>query len=294
MVDEEDQRRVAAETALGAISRLISSVRLASKSNLVPAYVQLAARAARRCYEVETKCRKKAFRERLLGFLESNIPPWVIKRLPKPTKRARKILRSLTPQIPSDEEKTLHQGYALTSIVFSVMFLEATINLLFLDACHESEKLEEHFGPAAVEELRETWIQAEENKRFWPTRAKFQDAARIARKNPPDESQHWEAVKDLIKIRNGLTHYKAEFRRAGAPDTPDDELDELDRTVKSIGIGTHPLTGEGNPWFPDKCLGHECAEWGLQSAVGFVKDFYGAMGIPLEGWLEQLKSVSTH
>jgi hypothetical protein len=241
--NEEYRRRVAAETAHGVIPRLIGSARLASKSNLVPASVQLAARAARRCYEIETNCQKKGIRERLLGILGSSIPTWAVNGLPETAKSVRKILRGLTPQVPSDEERTVHQGCALTSIVFSVMFLVATINLLFLDACHESKKLETHLGTETIEGLRAKWDHKEQKGGFWSKMSKFRDAARIAQKSPPDTSRYCEAVEKLIRIRNGFTHYKAEFRRAGAPDTPDIELDELDRTVKSVGIGTHPLTG---------------------------------------------------
>jgi hypothetical protein len=41
----------------------------------------------------------------------------------------------------------------------------------------------------------------------------------------------------------------------------------------------NPLTGQDNPFYPDKCLGHGCAEWAVNSSVKFNDDFFSRMGL---------------
>jgi hypothetical protein len=40
----------------------------------------------------------------------------------------------------------------------------------------------------------------------------------------------------------------------------------------------NPLTGAGNPFYPDKCLGHGCAEWAVNSSIKFVDEFFEKLG----------------
>jgi hypothetical protein len=39
------------------------------------------------------------------------------------------------------------------------------------------------------------------------------------------------------------------------------------------------MRGSGNPWFPDKCLGHGCCAWAVRSVIAFADDFFGRIGV---------------
>jgi hypothetical protein len=39
------------------------------------------------------------------------------------------------------------------------------------------------------------------------------------------------------------------------------------------------MKGSGNPWFPDKCLGHGCAEWCIRSVTELADQFFERIGV---------------
>ena len=41
------------------------------------------------------------------------------------------------------------------------------------------------------------------------------------------------------------------------------------------------MTGSGNPFFPDHCLGHGCTEWAHQTAKALVDQFAASLGLVL-------------
>ncbi len=52
------------------------------------------------------------------------------------------------------------------------------------------------------------------------------------------------------------------------------------RRLRDRGFAPNPFfSGSGNPFFPDKCLGHGCAKWALESSVEFADAFFSRMGI---------------
>jgi hypothetical protein len=52
----------------------------------------------------------------------------------------------------------------------------------------------------------------------------------------------------------------------------------------------NPLAEKNNPFFPDKCLGHGCAEWALINSVIFTDEFFRRLGLPVpyEGIRDEL------
>ncbi|MEO0941606.1 MAG: hypothetical protein AAFY30_08605, partial [Cyanobacteria bacterium J06642_12] len=55
------------------------------------------------------------------------------------------------------------------------------------------------------------------------------------------------------------------------------------KSIQSLGdnsrFAENPLVFGTKPFFPDRCLGHGCAKWALDSCVSFVEEFYSEMGL---------------
>jgi hypothetical protein len=55
-------------------------------------------------------------------------------------------------------------------------------------------------------------------------------------------------------------------------------------------FATNPLAAKNVPFFPDKCLGHGCAEWAIVNSIIFVDEFFRRLGLPVpyEGIRDEL------
>jgi hypothetical protein len=76
----------------------------------------------------------------------------------------------------------------------------------------------------------------------------------------------------LIKLRNALVHYEPEWT-INISDTEKITVQKFEKILKGK-FQLNPLTGEGNSFFPDKCLGHGCAEWAVKSSIMFADEFF--------------------
>lgn len=68
-------------------------------------------------------------------------------------------------------------------------------------------------------------------------------------------------VDSLVLLRNAIAHYKSE-------DVAADVEHDLTSRLQGRFPPNRLMTGSGNPWWPDHCLGYGCAAW----ARGVVKD----------------------
>jgi hypothetical protein len=42
----------------------------------------------------------------------------------------------------------------------------------------------------------------------------------------------------------------------------------------------NPLAHKNRPYFPDKCLGHGCAEWAVLNSLGLTDEFFLKLELP--------------
>ncbi|ABD10271.1 hypothetical protein ThrDRAFT_01695 [Frankia casuarinae] len=83
----------------------------------------------------------------------------------------------------------------------------------------------------------------------------------------------WQEVDLVIKIRNALTHYKPQS-------LGDDDVHYLTKKLQGGDrFQLNPLVSSGNPYFPDKALGHGCADWAWRSCKQLADEFSDALGI---------------
>lgn len=89
----------------------------------------------------------------------------------------------------------------------------------------------------------------------------------------------YQDVDALIALRNNLTHSKPRDLPAGLK--PNQETERMTKRLRDKGFALNPLFPElsGNPFFPDKALGHGCARWAVESSVALADDFFSRVEI---------------
>jgi hypothetical protein len=184
--------------------------------------------------------------------------------------------------------------YAIASVIYSVMSIEAHINELFCQAKYESSN--EIWGGLdcdIVSRLSRIWEvdmqppNTNQTKTYSLLDAlhpeildKYQLALTVCDKSLFDTGiQQYQDIKDLIKLRNSTVHYKpdlTEYNAANDRKTVNQKLEErLRRKINSL----NPFYPEQNPFFPDKCFGSGCAQWAVSASQSFIKEFRSRIGV---------------
>jgi len=166
-----------------------------------------------------------------------------------------------------------HRSYVLGAIICATSFLESSINELFADA------LEGNTGNLkGIEESTVTAL-ALEVPRMASIIEKFEIALTRARKPLLKKGiRPSQDIEALTHLRNCLVHYKPEWSESDAPRENGRIEGKMEKLLKRR-FRSNPLTGEGNPFWPHKALGHGCAEWAVQSSLSFTDEFYGRLGL---------------
>lgn len=176
-----------------------------------------------------------------------------------------------------------HEAFILNSVLSSVVFLESTINELYADAADEAYFFADEQHEALLREISEKWMN-EKNFDRSPMLTKYQKILTIAGKPPFDErDQAFANVRDLIEIRNYLLHYKREWVviGEGQKSDPGEETTgaKFEKSLRKK-FATNPLAHKNQPFFPDKCLGHGCAEWAVVNSLIFTDEFFRRLDLP--------------
>jgi hypothetical protein len=58
-----------------------------------------------------------------------------------------------------------------------------------------------------------------------------------------------------------------------------DEPHKMEERLRGKFVDNRLMEGSGNPWWPDHCLGHGCAEWAARSALVLADQICGDLGI---------------
>jgi hypothetical protein len=172
---------------------------------------------------------------------------------------------------PSEEERSRHSAQVTASVLSSAVFLEASINELFLSAIDQDFNILASFDAESCELLQQFWGQVEK----YPILEKYQIALALLRKGPFDRGgAPYQDADSLIKLRDSLVHYKPEW---------DDELGTHQRLEDRLK-GRFPLNPYGagiHLWFPHQCLGAGCADWAVTTARAFSEEFCKRLAIPV-------------
>ncbi|MFA5237981.1 MAG: hypothetical protein WC362_09030 [Methanoregula sp.] len=195
----------------------------------------------------------------------------------------------------SAEQRLRHEAFALNAIFSSVAFLESTINELWSDAADNAYFFPDEKVEALFRAIGENW----NNENYFdrtPLPLKYQKVLEIGNLPPfPEDDPGFSGIKEIIAIRNYLMHYRREWatiptgHAAGAEAGPHAESFGPLLTGR---FAENPLAAKNLPFFPDRCLGHGCAEWAVATSLAFTDLFFAALGLPpsYEGIRGELKT----
>jgi len=165
-----------------------------------------------------------------------------------------------------------HRSYVTMSIIASVTFLETTINEIYLDAVDKNKKIFSSYDNCIINSLASIWPILEENKAR--TLHKYQTMLKISNKNKFDNGTlPYQAVQELIDLRNMLIHYKPEWSNK------EKKFHELQASLRSKNIVANPYSHQNDSAFPKQLLSFDLAAWAVESVYSFVKEFLDRMQI---------------
>jgi hypothetical protein len=195
-------------------------------------------------------------------------------------------------EVPADPGLR-HEVFVLNSVLSAVTFLESAINELHADAADEEYSSVDEKHGTLLRTIGRQWHNTRNFDRA-PMLTKYQTILAIAGQPGFEEGdQAFANVRDLIEIRNHLMHYKREWVvvRNGRAQKIDEETtaDKFEKVLRKK-FATNPLAPRNVPFFPDKCLGHGCAEWAIMNSIIFTDEFFRRLGLPVpyEGIREEL------
>lgn len=175
-------------------------------------------------------------------------------------------------------ERRKHNAYAVSSVIVSAAFLEATINELFAD-CSEGLYPERINTLPAKHLMGRLWKKGIPRTASFSILEKYEIALELNAKSAIDKSVNpYQDVKLLVELRNALIHYEPEtIVSCGGNDAT--KLHKFETRFQGK-FERNRLTGVGNPFYPDKLLGAGCAKWAVKAAVAFTDAFFQKVGVP--------------
>jgi hypothetical protein len=176
-----------------------------------------------------------------------------------------------------------HEAFILNSILSSVAFLESVINEFYSDAADNAYFFAEEKNEDLLRDIRERW-KNEKNFDRAPVITKFQRILAIGGKSPFDTNNPVVSdVRTLIEIRNYLMHYKREWvvvqHGEGEGEPEETQAEKFEKLLKNK-FQENPLAQKNQQFFPDKCLGHGCAEWAVVNCIEFTDAFFTRLELP--------------
>jgi hypothetical protein len=176
-----------------------------------------------------------------------------------------------------------HEAFTLNSVLSTVAFLESTINELYADAADDAYFFADAGHEALLRRISEGW-RNEKNFDRAPMISKYQKILEIAGLPQFDEGdQAFANIRQLVEIRNHLMHYRREWVVIRGKDTPcSDQGTTSERFGKILmkKFAANPFAGANLPFFPDRCLGHGCAEWAIVNSIIFSDAFFRRLDLP--------------
>jgi len=206
-------------------------------------------------------------------------------------KKCSEIERKNTLDTIDPEVRLLHQAYVINSIFSSVAFLEAFINELFCDSKDNMEYLDKCLDNKEVIRLSNMWKLNVPRTASYSIVEKYQIALTLADKIPFEESDDiFQDIKTLTQLRNELIHYEPMWIELfDDPIKERNNMRKIGRKLQHKNFSQNPFTEAGRPYFPDKCLGHGCAQWAVMRSLAFCEKFCIKMNLSEKsGWIQKV------
>lgn len=192
-----------------------------------------------------------------------------------------------------EEARLRHEAFVLSAVLSSVTFLESTVNELHADATDDEFAAADGKHGTLLRTIGAQW-QNPKNFDRAPMLTKYQTILAIAgQPGFAEGDQAFANVRMLMEIRNHLLHYTREWvvihSKRSPGREPESTSDHFERAL-ARKFATNPLAAGNLPFFPDRCLGHGCAEWAILNSIIFVDEFYRRLGLPVpyEGIRDEL------
>jgi len=186
-----------------------------------------------------------------------------------------------------------HEAFTLNAVLSAVSFLESTVNELHADATDEEYSAVDEKHGTLLRTIGREWHNTRNFDRA-PMFTKYQTILAIAgQPGFEDGDPAFANVRILNEIRNHLLHYTREWVVVGSRQVPGREPESTADYFEQVlyrKFATNPLALKNVPFFPDRCLGHGCAEWAIMNSIIFVDEFYRRLGLPVpyEGIRDEL------
>lgn len=187
-------------------------------------------------------------------------------------------LEGSAPRNPPGELHTRHRAYVIGAVFAAVAFMEGTINQLFQDAHDNNLGYLKGLDPRAIQAMAAMWGHGVPRTARYRVLEKFEIALTLAGKPQlPSGSAAVDAAA-LITLRNALIHYEPEWIKADSIRAAGDKPHKLEGRLRGR-FTENPLTSKGSPFYPDKALGHGCAEWAVNTALAYSDAAHAALGL---------------
>ena len=185
---------------------------------------------------------------------------------------------------PGQNDLLRHEAFILNSVLSTVAFLECTINELYADVADDAYLCEDEQHETLLEMIRHGWANEKNFDRF-PLVDKYQRILALAGQSPfSDGDRAYDNVRMLIQLRNHLMHYRREWvviPLEGAAVPQEETASHRFEKILRKTFATNPLAGKNQPFFPEVCLGHGCAEWAIVNSIIFTDAFFRKLDLPV-------------
>jgi hypothetical protein len=170
-----------------------------------------------------------------------------------------------------------NQACAISALISSVAFLEATINEVFSDCADGTSPHSQPFPNAGL--LASLWAQGVPRTASYSVIEKYQIALTLAGKEQmPINCNPAQDVDALVFARNYLIHFEPEFVRS----TTVSEKAKFQKIHSRLRnkFELNRLAPKNCLFFPEKALGAGCAKWAASTALAFTDCFFRSVGVP--------------
>ena len=164
------------------------------------------------------------------------------------------------------------RAYATGAIFSSVAAVEARINELYFDA---KDKRPDLTNETVTALLMIKKFLGDYQQKTRSTLEKYQLALLVTHNRPFDRAARpYQDVDLLLKLRNALIHF---YPRWGREQVEGEAYKSIVDGLQSRGLRENPFTDKDYPFFPEKCLGYDCARWAVRTSYSFIKVFLARM-----------------
>lgn len=177
-----------------------------------------------------------------------------------------------------------HRARVLSAITSSVAALEAMINEAFSDAVESDSSCVAAVPTDKRAMMAALWDRGIPRTARYGILEKFDIAHLVITGRGIDKShQRWSNATWVVKLRNSFIHFEPSWRNHDTINTPvtsdaSDAFKKYEKALKGL-FDENRICGTSNPFYPDKLLGHGCAEWSITSVLDFADHFWQNIGV---------------